>query len=111
VLGKLKGESMKKLIVLLVCCLLLIIGCSTEENNKSYNMPVENQIKTVPPPGYSIVCDNQGHFGVRNDVIGYIFEDYYGANNEPPKTRQGAIDRAWKSNMQHWLKKRQTLIS
>lgn len=68
---------------MLVCCLFLIIGCS------------EDKMHHEPPPGYSIVCDNQGHFGVRNDVIGYIFEDYYGANNEPPKTRQGAIDRAW----------------
>lgn len=85
---------MKKLIVLLVCCLFLIIGCSTEENNKSYNMPVENQIKTVPPPGYTILCDNQGHYGVKHHS-GYVFQYYYDDNNEPPKTRQGAIDRAW----------------
>jgi phenylpropionate dioxygenase-like ring-hydroxylating dioxygenase large terminal subunit len=40
------------------------------------------------------VCDNQGHFGVKY-ASGYIFQYYYDPNNEPPKTRQGAIDRAW----------------
>lgn len=67
---------MKPIFILVM--LLCVVGCG---NRTTHN---------DSPPGFSIVCNGQGLYGV--NWGGYIIEDAYGIQM---KTRQQAIDRAW----------------
>lgn len=47
-----------------------------------------------PPPGYSIVCNEDGHYGIKMPS-GYIIAYPNLDPDEPMKTKQEAVDRAW----------------
>ena len=71
-------------ILLIIMSFFILLGCSE----------IKEPEHKDPPPGWSIVCTIDGYYGVK-DPSGYILNHYYGRDGKPPKTRQGAIDRAW----------------
>lgn len=76
---------MKRIPVLAVACLVFVLGMTLQN--------CENRRYKAPPPGWSIVEDGQGNYGARRNESGYVMDNDMG---EPLKSRQEAIDRAWR---------------
>lgn len=55
---------------------------------------------TTPPPGYTIVCDGQGHYGAMMPG-GHVVAEFH-LGGQPMTHRWRAVARAWQQyNFQH----------
>ena len=68
--------------ILLIIGLLCVVSC---EKNKTY--------PETPPPGYIIVCDSNGHYGVKMPLSDYVMQKNY--DSELMDSYREATIRAW----------------
>jgi len=80
-----------KILSSLVFVILALVGCSHEPE------PAHIEIKyTAPPPGFSIVCDTNGHFSY-SKLLGdskFIFGEHW--DDDVFATREQALEKAWR---------------
>lgn len=72
-------------ITLAIIALALLFGCDKPGPEPPHHASM--------PPGWTLVCDNQGHFGAQFPHSSYVIPD---GSSEPLATnRQEVIDLAW----------------